>query len=55
MTSSIVTAGYSVNGADSGRLALIGPTRMDYPVVISYLEYFAERLEAVLAETLRND
>lgn len=53
--SSVITIGYSINGADSGRLALVGPTRVDYPNIISYLEYFAERVTAILSETLRNE
>lgn len=55
MSSSVISVAYNINGVDSGRLALIGPTRMDYPNIISYLEYFAERVESIMNGILRND
>jgi len=41
---SIVTATYSVNGVELGSIGVLGPTRMDYPRVISALEYVRKRL-----------
>lgn len=55
LQSSVLTAGYGINGADCGRLAIIGPMRMDYGTVLSYLEYFAERIGQLMTEMLQND
>mgnify|MGYP004698844527 FL=1 len=54
-SSSILTAGYRIGGADCGHLAVIGPTRMNYPKLISYLEYFSDEVGTLLTEMLRNE
>lgn len=36
---SLVVSNYSLGGGAKGKLAIIGPTRMDYAKVISTLDY----------------
>jgi len=45
---SLIVSSYSVNNRPSGRLAVLGPKRMEYNKTISALEYISE----VLSETL---
>lgn len=52
---SVVSIGYRINGTLCGRLALIGPTRMNYPRVIAIMEYFSERVSQLLTDMLRNE
>ncbi|HHV58104.1 MAG TPA: heat-inducible transcription repressor HrcA [Firmicutes bacterium] len=40
----VITSTYSVDGRPVGTLAILGPTRMDYPHVIALLEYMARCL-----------
>lgn len=40
----IVTANYSVNGVNIGKAGVIGPIRMDYPKVISVLDYISKTI-----------
>lgn len=40
----IVTASYSVNGVNIGKAGVIGPIRMDYPKVISVLDYIGKTI-----------
>ena len=40
----IVTANYSVNGVNIGKAGVIGPIRMDYPKVISVLDYIGKTI-----------
>lgn len=40
----IVTASYSVNGVNIGQAGVIGPIRMDYPKVISVLDYIGKTI-----------
>ncbi len=40
----IVTASYSVNGINIGQAGVIGPIRMDYPKVISVLDYIGKTI-----------
>lgn len=40
----IVTANYSVNGVNIGQAGVIGPIRMDYPKVISVLDYIGKTI-----------
>lgn len=49
---SIVTAGYTAAPQCSGRLALIGPLRMNYPRIISVLGSVADIVGEALAELL---
>ena len=41
---SIVSSSYRVNGAPAGKIAVIGPTRMDYGKVVSVVDYIRETL-----------
>lgn len=38
----VITAGYSISGQDAGALQLIGPMRMNYPLVLSCINYLAD-------------
>jgi len=40
----IVTANYSVNGVKIGKAGVIGPIRMDYPKVVSVLDYIGKTI-----------
>lgn len=42
---SMVVSDYSLGGSLSGKMAIIGPTRMDYAKVISTLKYLSEHLK----------
>lgn len=45
----IVTANYSVNGVNVGKAGVIGPIRMDYPKVISVLDYISKTINLLPA------
>lgn len=45
---SLVVSNYSLNGGVRGKLAVIGPTRMDYAKVISTLDYLTARINDVM-------
>ncbi len=45
---SLVVSQYQKDGGPSGRLAILGPTRMDYERVVSALDYFSNLLREVL-------
>lgn len=45
---SLVVSSYSVNDRPSGRLAVLGPTRMEYRHIIPTLEYISDILTEVL-------
>jgi heat-inducible transcriptional repressor len=47
---SVVMASYSFGGNVRGLIGVVGPTRMDYPMVLSRLSYFADRLNKLLGE-----
>jgi transcriptional regulator of heat shock response len=47
-TCSLAVSGYKTMRGDSGRIAILGPTRMDYPRVVSALEYMSNLLEEVI-------
>ena len=40
----IVTASYSINGVNIGQAGVIGPIRMDYPKVVSVLDYIGKTI-----------
>ncbi|MBF0522093.1 MAG: hypothetical protein HQL24_03435 [Candidatus Omnitrophica bacterium] len=44
---SLVVSQYHTKHGPSGRIAILGPTRMNYERVVSTLEYFSELLEKV--------
>ena len=45
---SLVVSKYQSKRGTSGRIAILGPTRMDYSRVVSTLDYFSELMEEVL-------
>ena len=47
---SLVISSYKVKDKPSGRLAVLGPTRMQYGKVVSTLEYLSEQLSAMLKD-----
>lgn len=47
----IVTTHYGRSGQVAGRLAVVGPARMEYSRVIPLVEYLADRLTQALADT----
>lgn len=47
---SIITATYSVGGANVGTVAVVGPTRMEYPRVVSLLDVVSKGLSQALTK-----
>lgn len=47
---SIITATYSFGGANVGTVAIVGPTRMEYPRVVSLLDVVTRGLSQVLTK-----
>jgi heat-inducible transcriptional repressor len=50
---SVITASYSIGGQQIGKLAILGPTRMEYTRVISLLDYTSKDLTKVLTRWYR--
>ncbi len=48
--SSLIRVSYKVGDQPAGSLALIGPERMRYPVLLPYVQYFAHHLGQMLTE-----
>jgi heat-inducible transcriptional repressor len=46
---SVVSAAYKINGYQAGRIGVIGPTRMNYPKVISIVTYVADTLTEIFS------
>jgi heat-inducible transcriptional repressor len=46
---SLVTATYKLNGRVIGKIGVIGPTRIDYPKIISLVEYMTDTLTEVFS------
>lgn len=46
----IVSAGYSAGDGHKGAFAVIGPVRMDYPWIISHINYVADKVGKTLAD-----
>jgi len=44
---SLVVSRYKTKSGPSGRIAVLGPTRMDYERVVSALDYFSELMEEI--------
>jgi heat-inducible transcriptional repressor len=44
----LAVAQYKIHNGLSGRLALLGPTSMDYPKVVSALEYFSNLINELI-------
>lgn len=49
---SVVLARYSMGRNTRGSLGVIGPTRMDYPKIVSNLRYLADTVGAMLSEIM---
>ena len=47
---SLVTSEYSIKGKSAGAIGILGPTRMDYPRMISIAEYISDKLSEILSE-----
>lgn len=45
----VITAGYTINGKESGRIGVIGPTRINYPKVISIVNYIRDTLSEIFS------
>ena len=52
---SLLTARYRVDGEPAGYLAVIGPTRMDYPHYIAGIEYIAESIGKMLTVLMKEE
>jgi heat-inducible transcriptional repressor len=50
--SSIVVSRYAVGGKDSGVIAIIGPTRMNYGKIISNMEYLSDSVGRILTKLM---
>jgi heat-inducible transcriptional repressor len=49
--SSLIAAPYEVGGKPTGAIGIIGPTRMDYPRLMSHIEYFSSVLGRLISYT----
>jgi heat-inducible transcriptional repressor len=47
---SLVTSEYSIKGKSVGAIGILGPTRMDYPRMVSITEYISDKLSEILSE-----
>ncbi len=45
---SLVVSGYKTRQGESGRIAVLGPTRMDYQRVVCALDYFSDLINKIL-------
>lgn len=52
---SLITASYSIGGEHMGTVAVIGPTRMMYPRVISLMDLVSSGLSKILTERYQKD
>ena len=52
---SLITATYSVGDVVIGSLGIIGPTRMEYPRVISSMNYIRKKINQELSKLIGND
>lgn len=52
--SSLIFAKYNLGNKNTGCLGVIGPTRMSYELIIPSIEYTAKRMDALLAQTLKD-
>ncbi|MCL2598995.1 MAG: heat-inducible transcriptional repressor HrcA [Firmicutes bacterium] len=51
----IVTATYSLGGKEVGNAGVIGPMRMDYPKIISLLDYIGKTIDTIPKEPYKED
>ena len=49
---SVVLVWYSMGRQTRGTLGVIGPTRMDYPKIVSNLQYLAQSVGGMLSEIM---
>ena len=47
---SLVTSEYSIKGKPAGAIGILGPTRMDYPRMVSIAEFISDKLSEILSE-----
>ena len=47
---SLITSEYNIKGKPVGLIGILGPTRMDYPRMISITEYISDKLSEILSE-----
>jgi len=47
---SLVTSEYTIKGKPAGAIGILGPTRMDYPRMVSIAEYISDKLSEILSE-----
>ena len=50
---SLITTTYKLGGVTIGKIGVIGPTRMNYPMVINTLKLFSANLTEILEMLLR--
>ena len=47
---SLITSEYNIKGKPVGLIGILGPTRMDYPRMVSIAEYISDKLSEILSE-----
>lgn len=47
---SLITRKYKIKGKTAGAIGILGPTRMNYPRMVSIVEYISEKLSEILSE-----
>jgi len=47
---SLITRKYRIKGKTAGAIGILGPTRMNYPRMVSIVEYISEKLSEILSE-----
>lgn len=47
---SLVTSEYRIKGKTAGAIGILGPTRMNYPRMVSIAEYISDKLSEILSE-----
>ena len=52
---SVVTSDINIGGKQLGKIALVGPTRMDYDKVLSLVEYLVDKLKEVYGDEDEED
>ena len=45
----MISAGYKISGVQVGRIGIIGPIRMNYPGIISTINYVADTLTEIFS------
>jgi len=47
---SLITSKYNIRGRSAGAIVILGPTRMDYPRMVSISEYISDKLSEILSD-----